>query len=963
MRRKISLYIGDKEVDLADQSFILFNYTMDDLSNPTIVKNSFSQQITLPGTPTNNKVFGGIWRSDHEPGSGGTGVDFNPAVKTSFTIYNELNEILESGYCRMDQIVKKPGGVEYKVTLYGGLGGFLYNLAYNSDGSKKTLADLSYLPTSVDQNDDLVLGMYVDAQGRILPSPTACYGGMVAVSPGDEVKIKNNGYLWMITAYKDGVVVPSAGTSGLYSWVVPSGVNGMIITYRQSEADKTLLITRSGSSEELDYMINANAVLNAWERQAGDTSKSSLWDILNFAPCYDGIPGGSFDATKAIVKAGNVGLSVPDGYATNSGYVLCNLEDKYTCLEAHDLRSYLQRPVIRFKSIIDAIAASYNNGGYTINLDSSFFTSSNPYYEKTWMTLPLLNTLDLQVTDNNGTLVPYIGTINIPNGGNVSTSYKVHLEMNPAIMVQDVPSGSSLWLHCTELGATIMTYIVFTATGYDSSDNPLASFTTYVGTIQPDDSTIPNMDIIGRFNSAGEWVGDPVSFDFEQQGLSKVVISWQFVATYFGDNPTHTPNDHEAFTSQTSFASVVTIDSYYQECTGLTNTWQSTSASSARSGVTITKRSLLSTDKSPADYLLSWCKMLGLVMVADKGTKKVTIMKRTTFYDGETIDLTGRVNISGDGVKVVPLAYDSKWYDFQLNYDAGEFANYYSNIYGRVFGSQRVNTGYEFNADAKDLLDGIAFRGAVEALENSKFFSDITNGSAKIPSLFLDGGNYQLRDSEGNITDFPLGVPVASAISWWNSTAKTYDFYSKPQFHNAGKAAYEERDTLLFLQSVINVASYTARIAVTDDNAIMLALNNNTPCWLLEDQLDNNAHQAVHMPFFSRYYRVSGVVNASLDFGIPAEIPIPDISVPSSASVYGQYWQKYVTDRYDDASKVMTCKVNLGGYRVDDALLRHFYYYDGAIWAMNRIINYSLTTYDDVECEFVKIQDKNNYRS
>ena len=45
MRRKISLYIADQLVDLDDQSFILFNYTMDDLSNPTIVKNSFSQQV------------------------------------------------------------------------------------------------------------------------------------------------------------------------------------------------------------------------------------------------------------------------------------------------------------------------------------------------------------------------------------------------------------------------------------------------------------------------------------------------------------------------------------------------------------------------------------------------------------------------------------------------------------------------------------------------------------------------------------------------------------------------------------------------------------------------------------------------------------------------------------------------------------------------------------------------------
>ena len=61
MRRKISLYIADQLVDLDDQSFILFNYTMEDMTNPAIVRNSFSQSITLKGTPNNNKIFGGIW--------------------------------------------------------------------------------------------------------------------------------------------------------------------------------------------------------------------------------------------------------------------------------------------------------------------------------------------------------------------------------------------------------------------------------------------------------------------------------------------------------------------------------------------------------------------------------------------------------------------------------------------------------------------------------------------------------------------------------------------------------------------------------------------------------------------------------------------------------------------------------------------------------------------------------------
>ena len=64
MRRKINLYIADRLVDLDEQSLILFNYTMEDLQNPTIVLNSYSQQITINGTQNNNKLFGDIFRCD-----------------------------------------------------------------------------------------------------------------------------------------------------------------------------------------------------------------------------------------------------------------------------------------------------------------------------------------------------------------------------------------------------------------------------------------------------------------------------------------------------------------------------------------------------------------------------------------------------------------------------------------------------------------------------------------------------------------------------------------------------------------------------------------------------------------------------------------------------------------------------------------------------------------------------------
>ena len=41
--------------------------------------------------------------------------------------------------------------------------------------------------------------------------------------------------------------------------------------------------------------------------------------------------------------------------------------------------------------------------------------------------------------------------------------------------------------------------------------------------------------------------------------------------------------------------------------------------------------------------------------------------------------------------------------------------------------------------------------------------------------------------------------------------------------------------------------------------------------------------------------------------------------------------------------------------------MRKFFYYDGALFVLNAIRNHSLTTWDDTECEFIRVQDKTNY--
>lgn len=965
MRRKISLYIADRLVDLDNQSLVLLNYTMEDMANPAIVKNSYSQQITIKGTPNNNKIFGDIYRSDRvtQYGSDQTGIYFDPTRKTPFKIFNELGEVLESGYCKLDKFTRDK---EYTISLFGGLGAFFYALSYDEQGNKRSLADLKYTkgdaqPSELNFtiNRDAIFAAWnrLSSSSRsgsldLLRHYDNKYEdatGMTHDSPGNQFNIYDS----------DGIsqILLSGVSSSDFPLAICIGQYGAILG-----------VIGTGTSTYNDYLVTLPAGTYTI-RVNGNASvppsakfTSSVWDIINFAPAYNGLPTGSFDANKALINAQNAGLDLPAGSSTTGGYVLVNLPQKYTEWETKDLRSYLQRPVIKVSRIIDAICNPVNNGGYRVNLDSDFFNTGNPYYDKTWLTLPIIQSLNLQETGGSGLLNPTLRIINIPGGGNITTLYNVNLEISPRL---GISASGNLYMDSRETNGQgyYMNYIKYTAKACDSQGNVIETQEVLMSTRQSPitEEDIPRMDIVGVFGTDGEWIGNPATFSFSQTGISYIDLSQDIIALRWGSNPSHEPTIYLAWFSQNSYNSNVQIQVYGRSYVAANNTYRYTSSSSARTGATITKADLLTSDKTPADYLLGFTKMFGLVYHFDKVEKIITISQRKNFYQNNVIDLTRRVNLSKTP-SFLPFGFDSKWYNFGVNYGDGEYASYYAKVYGRRFGLQKVNTGYGFNAASKEILSDIAYNGAVQILESSKNYVDIIKGAYYIPSVFQDGGaTYSV--SKGSTTEEVNVPPLGEFVqkTWLNPSNKTFDLFSKPQFHKEENAPVDERDTILFFDSMKSLIGVSSRYAVTDDNLVMMTLNNNTPCWILDYQLIDNISLVTELPMFSRYLMEDDQITHSLDLGTPLEIAIPGMTFQDGSSIYDRYWKSYIMDRYDDDSKVMTCKVNLSGLQVNEDLFRSFYYYDGAIWALNKIVNHSLTTYDDTECEFVKVQNITNY--
>ena len=691
MKRTIELYIDGKPADLDATGLVLLNYAFTDLEKPTAVKNSYSKQITLPGTPANADIFGSIARLDRR-----TEYGFYAGRKTAFDIFNELGEKVVSGYIRLDSVTRKGQIVTgYKCSLFGGLGSFFYSLSYDEDGNKRTLADLQYL---------------------------------------------------------------------------------------------------SSSPTELDFDITASNVKAAWARIY--TSPNALvnkWDVINFAPAYNGCPDGDFSADKGIVSAGDVGLqtSVPDGtdtYVTNAGNTLVNLPHGVDEWAAKDLRCYLQRPVLSMKAFLYAIANPANNGGFEVD-----YSALDTTYKKIWKTLPTIPSLGgLKQSQGTATATAQVLMASHPNGD--------HNVMNVYKSSGTIPSGATcsydgsfyLWFAANASGASLSAHasqvmpgsnrsfylkdvVIFAQLVAYAADNTMVGgsrikvitssfyespafwaekceYTAPYAAAELETSTTP----LGDISLADGYYKTANSFAFSVEGIeiSKMLLhitaynvaSQSWVVYGRGGREEHRWQFNEK-TGGTSACPVLyaSYTSEYQtyvatsQTDGATQAIRYSASAALRSGAHITKQMLLSSKYTPAEYLIAFCKQFGILFLCDETRKKITLLCRNDFFDTELpiIDITSMVDKSKE-ITIQPLAMKAKWYALKNAIAEGSFAKEYKDVYGVDYAIQRVNTGYDFDAAEEDLMQGTPFRGAASILQSSKYWVKILVNNQFRPSPFLD---------------------------------------------------------------------------------------------------------------------------------------------------------------------------------------------------------------------------------
>lgn len=621
-------------------------------------------------------------------------------------------------------------------------------------------------------------------------------------------------------------------TRDAFSVTLFGGLGGMFyaLTYAAGSSDKLTLADLKYNwaggtwyaATGIAIPSTVNALADAWSAllNYGAPSSGTKWDIINFAPALNGTQYPfKFDTNKAIAERGTSGQpdfvvnlydSKTDGGVTyrpkkdsygNYLPLLIEMGNKHNEWEAQDLRTYCQRPVISMRKLVEAIIKYAADQGYTLTVDSRFYSASCDYFEKVWMTLPFLNR---------------------------------------------------------------------------------------------DNYTVA-----------------------ELAGLS--------LADY-----------------------------------------------------------LAGTD-SPADYLLAIAKTFGFVFLPENDGTTFKMMLRDTFYGSpEHIDITPRVDRA---FEVQPLNIGSRFYEWKPTKVFGGFAADYEKRNGRIYGSQRVDTGYDFNAEVQNVIEGNVFNGCND-LRDANLNYDVIFGeytyllppydrirkalNYAFKFAFTDTVKWDLYhyDAYGQIDGTVSCEPTQFVIP----QIMDYDgygmFYDLPQFCNGDGKSEDGNNVLLFFEGsqalpeeVENgetISEVIFHISEDQEEAVTM-LNGGVPCWDMRYS-GTGIQQVGAVPSFRRWHYSGGAMVASLDYGDPTEVAVRS-SFVTDKNIYVNYWSNYIADRLDANTSVLRAYVNLEGWDVGEALFRNFYYYGGSVWALNAIENYSLTTADTTLCEFVRVNDTDNYNN
>ena len=235
----------------------------------------------------------------------------------------------------------------------------------------------------------------------------------------------------------------------------------------------------------------------------------------------------------------------------------------------------------------------------------------------------------------------------------------------------------------------------------------------------------------------------------------------------------------------------------------------------------------------------------------------------------------------------------------------------------------------------------------------------------------VNGLKYKLYNQTTNeikTTDIDVNTNVNLMATKALNIKSGYDLFEKECYYKLDNEKETLNDTsncLLFFNGM-STLNYEVSYWLTDDIAEMGIINDNKPCYIYTESTTDANNNFIGYPFarlpqfLSVKKKVNNVID-SFDFATPKEIYMPNTSYSDESTIYHRYWSNFYNDQLDINTKKIEASVNLGGVNVNSDILRNFYFFGGSNWILNKVINYEPNKDNTTKCEFIKVQNPNNY--
>ena len=953
--KDIRLYIANKLVDCTDGISLPMTYQLEDFSNPTLVKNSFSKTISIPGTKNNNKIFGEIYKLDrmqhYEEWTGNpelNGINFDPSKRVDFQIFKDA-DLIESGYMQLNDISIQESRITYNITLYGGIGDFFYGLKYKDDGTSKTLADIRYF--------------IEDENGNVLED-------------AEEMDFEVNKEFVNKCFNKDFTVEGNQLTDTITFIPAYNGV------YDDFDSSKCLVNTHNLSTDifpttKEDDDGTEYTTLNGFGLASLEKSYTE-WEMRDLRSYYQRPAIKVSKLIKAICREENSGYKVtfdPTFFNSNNPYwsktfvalPLLTSNENVTQDEISGLTNIYQFDTnsYQFANIGSNLKKSSADGIIGLNLENATVDDYGVITIDNWDETTTLNLklsfrmcehLNDQPTSGRSYDPMYIAIGRSTSSGGFMYAQQfvnyltvVDADTNEVLGYSTVESFEDpYWAQYNPVYKPFEGATVNRRTGsLKRSDSTTYYFQTENGDVNEFSLRISNCKVSRRIklflntklrvlSSNHQWMEDQEYF---------ISGSWTYgypqTARYWGENVI---TSGEAKIRNIS----VSGDNFVFE-----------------------KETVLKTEKTPADFLLDYSKLFGLYFIKDRYDKSIFICTRNTFFNGVVNDWSKRIDYSKD-ITVTPILFDKKYYLMQLDTPETKDALRYKSQYTQQYGQQRLSTGYNFNYDSDNFYDENIYQQIVPVIDSDRLFRNFYDSEGHpVPAWLVDNASYELfnLDESTSIDLYGRNVIDASRTVEWNG--KGMDVWAKSSFFSLDsdeKNLVEIESALLMWNGVKQMrdsAGFPINFWITDNLDEMDTLNDNDPCFIYtEDEYDENGRQiAIRINSLPQYLNCmidsSNNVTYSLDFGLPKEIYMGNMAYADTATVYSNFWKSFYNDQFNIDTKKVTCFVKLDNMNQD--FLREFYFFDNAIWVLNKVDSYDVNSDTTVRCEFIKVQDVYDY--